>query len=94
MLQARFGNFENHLLSGKLIIVTDGACNVECQKVLDKISKVTAEYYITDTQKDINAQNYMKEIKYDGPYPIYFFKSIFLSSIDNDEELASILKDL
>lgn len=93
-IACEYGNFDNHLLSGKLIIVTDGICNVECQKVLEKISKITSEYYITDIRRDINAKNYLSDLKYTGPFPIYFYKSVFLSDVNHDEELASLLKDL
>lgn len=94
VIKTEFGNFDNHLLSGKFIIVTDGQCNGECQKILEKISKITSEYYITDVKKDMNAKSYLSEINYTGPFPIYFFKSVFLSDINHDEELASLLKDL
>lgn len=89
-----YGSFENHLLSGKLIIVTDGICNIECQKIIEKISKITSEYYIADIQNDKNAKTYIKDLNYTGDYPVYFFKGGFLSDIDHDEELASLLKDL
>lgn len=93
-INCEFGNFENHLLSGKLIIVTDGKCNNECMIVLNKISKITTEYYFTNIFRDEGAKNYMEYIKYSGNYPVYFFRTVFLSDIGHDPELVSILKDV
>lgn len=92
--RCEYGEFDNHLLSGKLIVVTAGTCNTECQKVLEKISKITSDYYITNTNTDLNAKNYLRKIDYPGPFPVYFYKSTFLSDINHDEELKSLLKDL
>lgn len=89
-----FGNFDNHLLSGKLVIVNKGVCNVECQNVVNRISKVTSEYYLTNILQDANAKNYVDVLKYKGEFPIFFFKGIFLSDVGHNPELSSILKGL
>lgn len=77
-----------------LVIVTNGHCNNMCLDLVSKISKITRDYYLTDTVKDRNAKDYLDDIKYDGEYPILFYKGKFISDYRNDPELASILKGL
>lgn len=89
-----FGDFENQLHSGKLIIVTDGVCNDECTTVVSKIRKITGNYYLADIKKNSDAREYMKAIDYRGGYPVYFYKSQFVSDVTHDPELSSILMGL
>lgn len=87
-------DFESRLLSGQLIIVTDGVCNDECKIVLEKIRSITDRFYFTDINKDYSTKQYMDLINYSGEYPIYFYKKRFIPDILEDSDLDLILDDL
>lgn len=88
-----FTEFDNRLLSGQLIIVTEGSCNDECDRIKTKISDITDKYYHADIKEDENARKYLDSIGYRGKYPIYFYNGNFLSDVKKDPKLSSILNE-
>jgi hypothetical protein len=90
----RISDFEPSLLSGKLVIVTNGFCNDECMDVLRRIKRITKEFYYADISIDKSAKKYMELIGYDYKYPVYFYKQQFIPDLAEDPEISSILNQL
>lgn len=87
-----FSDFDTALLSGELIIVTNGFCNSECEDTIRKMELISDKFRVFDVNKDSSARDYMKSIRYDGhKFPVYFYKKHLIFDIAQNPELFSIL---
>ncbi|KAL6121434.1 hypothetical protein NUSPORA_01645 [Nucleospora cyclopteri] len=86
-------SFKEKVRTGLFILVCDGKPNMKCEDLKQGINKISQNYYYSETNKDLGARKYLKDIGVTpSELPIVFLEQTISMDPLNDKKVEKLLK--